>query len=242
MKSRSVEGLFQHPRLFSSIHVVLHNSGAVRNTLAIVVLSIVVGLSGCNRAHKPIAPAADLTPDEYNVFSGYVADTFSRRDKDGDSKQPAKLICLNTTQSGDDDLLPDENGHPVPWEKTAESLRQKAPALKQATIDSFRKANFQQASVHRSIRSPIDYELVTPAQLEPIFCKHCGFWPEYYKRFPGASGIVTWSRVGFNSDGTQALFYESYRCGDLCGTGRYMVMEKKNGSWMIGADIVVWVS
>jgi len=118
----------------------------------------------------------------------------------------------------------------------------KPPALKQTTIDSFRKANSQQASVHLSIRSPIDYELVTSAQLEPIFCKHCGFWPEYYKRFPGASGIVTWSRVGFNSDGTQALFYESYRCGDLCGTGRYMVMEEKNGSWMIGSDIVVWVS
>lgn len=106
----------------------MHNNGAVRNTLAIVVLSLVVGLSSCNRAHKPIGPAADLTPDEYNVFSGYLADTFSRRDdKDGDGKQATKLIVLNTTQSGDDDLLPDENGHPVPWEKTAESLRKKAP-------------------------------------------------------------------------------------------------------------------
>ena len=96
--------------------------------------------------------------------------------------------------------------------------------------------------LHRSLLFPIDYEVVTSAQLEPIFCKHCGDWPEYCKRFPGASGIVTWSRVGFNSDGTQALFYESYRCGGLCGSGRYMVMEKKNGSWMIGIDIVVWVS
>jgi hypothetical protein len=78
--------------------------------------------------------------------------------------------------------------------------------------------------------------------LEHIFCKHCGDWPEYNKRFPGASGITTWSRVGFNSDGKQALFYESYRCGGLCGTGRYMVMEKKNGTWVIGTEIVVWVS
>jgi len=54
--------------------------------------------------------------------------------------------------------------------------------------------------------------------------------------------MVTWSRVGFNADGTQALFYESYRCGGLCGTGRYMVMEKRSGGWVIGANIVVWVS
>jgi hypothetical protein len=215
----------------------------VRNRLSTVLLSlVVVSLSGCNRDHKPIAPAADLSVDECKVFSGYIADTFSRRRKEQDSKQPAKLVFLNTTNSGDDDLLPDENGHSVPWEKTAESLRKKAPSLQQATIDSFRKANSQQALLHRSISSPIDYEVVTSAQLEPIFCKHCGDWPEYYKRFPGAGGIVTWSRVGFNSDGTQALFYESYRCGGLCGSGRYMVMDKKNGSWMIGTDIVVWVS
>lgn len=226
-----------------SAQVVLHNWSAVRRTLATLLLSLVViGLSGCNRAHKPTAPVPDLTSDEYDVFSGYLADTFRKRDKGRDSQQPPKLVFLNMTQSGDDDLLLDENGHPVPWEKTAESLRKKAPALQQATVDSFRSQNLQPAFVHRSIRSPIDYELVTPAQLEPIFCTHCGFWPEYYKRFPGASGIVTWSRVGFNWDGTQALFYESYRCGGLCGTGRYMVIEKKNGSWVIGTEIVVWVS
>ena len=213
------------------------------NKLAIVLLLlVVVSLSGCNRAEDPKAPATDLSLEEYNVFSGYLADTFSRGRKEQDSKQPVKLVFLNTTQSGDDDLLRDENGHPVPWGKTAESLRKKAPALQEATIDSFRKANSRQAVLHRSVRTPIDYEVVTSAQLEAIFCKHWGDWPEYYKQFPGASGIVTWSRVGFNLDGTQALFYESFRCGGLCGTGRYLVMEKKNGSWMIGTDIVVWVS
>jgi len=220
---------------------VLHNCGAVRKTLAIALLSL-VGLSGCNRAHRPIAPAADLAPDEYNVFSGYLAGTFNGKEEERNSKRPAKLIFFNMTQSGDDDLLPDENGHRVPWEKTAESLRQKVPALQQATIDSFRKANSQQAFVRGSLRSPIDYELVNSAELESMFKKGGGDWLAYYKRYPGASGVVTWSRVGFNADGTQALFYESYRCGGLCGTGRYMVMEKKNGSWVIRTDVVVWVS
>jgi len=79
------------------------------------------------------------TLDEYSVFSGYMTDTFSKGRKEQDRKQPAKLIFLKMTSSGDDDLLPDEIGHPVPWEKTAESLRKNAPALQQATIDSFRK-------------------------------------------------------------------------------------------------------
>jgi hypothetical protein len=64
----------------------------VRKTIAIILLSLVVGLSGCNRAHRPIAPAADLKPDEYNVFSGYLADTFNEREEERKSKQPEKLI------------------------------------------------------------------------------------------------------------------------------------------------------
>jgi len=213
----------------------------MHKTLAIVLLSL-VALRTCNGADRPLAPAADLNPNEYHVFSQYLADTFSGRDQERDNQPPAKLIFCNITKSGDNDLLPDENGHPVPWEKTAESMRKKAPALQQATIDSFRKANEQQAFVHRSIHSPIGYELVDSIQLDSFFKKEGGSWPAYYKQYPHASGIVTWSRIGFNADGTQALFYESYRCGGLCGTGHYLVMEKKNGSWMIGADIVVWVS
>jgi hypothetical protein len=83
-------------------------------------------------------------------------------------------------------------------------------------------------------------ELVDSIQLDSMFKKNGGGWNAYYKRY--GSGMVTWSRVGFNADGTLALFYERYRCGGLCGTGRYMVMEKRNGGWLIGSNIVVWVS
>ena len=217
----------------------LHNSRTVRKTLVVALLSLVLGLCGCNRGRKLVAPASDLTADEYNLFSAYVTDLQGGKDKASESKQVAEIIVLNMTQSGDDDLLPDENGHPVPWGKTAESLREKAPALQQTTIDSFRKANFQQAFIRPSFRFPIDYQLVEQTQLDSIF-KNGDGWNVYYKRY--GSGIVTWSRVGFNADRSQALFYESYRCGGLCGTGRYMVMEKKNSGWVIGANIVVWVS
>jgi len=174
--------------------------GAMHKTLAIALLSLVVSLSGCNRAHRPLAPAADLNADEYNVFSQYLADTFSVREIRAGTARPAKLIFFNMTQFGDGGLLADENGHPVPWKKTAESLQKKAPALQQTTIDSFRKANVQQAFVHRSIHSPIDYELVDSTQLNSFFKEKGGYWLAYYKQYPDASGIVTWSRVGFNAN------------------------------------------
>jgi hypothetical protein len=102
--------------------------------------------------------------------------------------------------------------------------------------------NAQQASLRRSLHPSIDYELVTSAQLEPIFCYHCGFWPAYYKRFPGSQGLLTFSGVGFSADGTQAFFYFSNRCEGLCGTGDYVIMEKRDGRWVIQKEINTWVS
>jgi hypothetical protein len=177
---------------------------------------------------------------EYEVLTAWIEGRFKSKDRVG--KGMAKLVIFDTTNSGDDDLLPDENGRPIAWEKTAESLRKKDPALQQTVLDSFRHVNAHPAFLPRSLHLSIDYETVTSAQLDPIFCKHCGYWPAYYKQFPGSQGLLTFSGVGFSADGTQAFFYFSNRCGGLCGTGDYVIMEKHDGRWGIQKEIGMWVS
>jgi hypothetical protein len=173
----------------------------VPNPLTAILLSLVLALASCNRGHGPLALRPEIGAAEYEVLTAWIDATLN--DKDRVSKGIVKLVIFDTTQSGDDDLLTDENGRPIPWEKTADSLRKKDPALQQAALDAFRKVNAQQAFVHRSLHPSIEYELVTSAQLDPIFCKHCGYWPVYYKLFPRSSGLLTFSRVGFSADGTQ---------------------------------------
>ena len=187
--------------------------------LPILALTLIVGLSGCNRARRSIAP--DINAAEYDLFSGYLAYRF-----DGYQKNYLRLSFLNMTQSAEDDRTPFAEP-PVSWQQTAEFLRQKAPVLQQTTIDSYHKANTQQAFIGHSLRSPIDYKLVDSAERN-----------SYYERELCGDKVVTWSRVGFSADGTQALFYESDR-GRLCGTGRYIVMEKENGNWTMKKDIMV---
>jgi hypothetical protein len=187
--------------------------------------------------------AGELTPAEYDVLSAFIEGKITgQKTKERTSKDMVNIAMFNMTNSGDRDLLPDGNGRPVPWIETANSLLKKAPALQQATIEAFRKANSQQASLHRSFHSSLDYDLVDERQLEPIFKKGGGWWDAYYKQFPHAQGILTFSRVGFNSDATQALLYYSNRCGGLCGAGEYVVMVKRDGRWSIGTEIEMWVS
>jgi hypothetical protein len=119
----------------------------------------------------------------------------------------------------------------------AEILHKDSPALQQTTLDAFQQANTQQASLRRSFRLPIEYELVNSAQLESIFKNHGDGWLIFYRRFPGAQGVLTFSRAGFSADGTQALFYWSNSCGGLCGGSMFVVLEKRGGRWEIAQEL-----
>lgn len=180
-----------------------------------------------------------MRPAEYEVLSAYLSGKIGVKARDNKIRQ---IVIYDTTDSDDDHLLQDDNGQPITWEKQAESLRKRASILQQSTLNSYRRVNTNPVFLRRSLHSSVDYQFVSAAQLEPIFCYHCGFWPAYYKQFPGSQGLLTFSRVGFSADGTQAFFYYSNRCEGLCGWGDYVIMERHNGPWVIRQEIEMWVS
>jgi len=134
----------------------------------------------------------------------------------------------------------DGNGQPIPWAQTASSLKGEALNLRQTTVDAFREVNKQQATLHRSLHTVFDYDLVDSTQIDSVFKN--GGWHAYYERFPGSPGILGFSRVGFSADGAQALFFMSNSCGELCGGGEYVVMERRDGRWVIEKEIQTWMS
>lgn len=201
-----------------------------------ILLVVVVALTACNRSK---ATPGEFTANENDVVSAYVADVFANHKN---QLQASKIVILKTTSSGEDTLLPDENGRPIPWEKTADSLLRRAPSLQKTTVDAFRNANARQAILRPSFTPPVSYEIIDSAQLESAFKRNGGDWPAYYKQYPGSQGYATFSRVGFSADGTQALFFISNRCGALCGGGWYVVMEEQNGRWALLQEIHMWVS
>jgi len=204
-----------------------------------MLLMLLIASAACQK--HPTAP-------EYDALSAFIDSKFASR-KGVQPTEPTgngivRIVIFNTTESDQDgqNVRMDGNGQPIPWAQTAISLQSSVPTLKRTTIDAFRKVNRQQASLRRSLHPAIDYDLVDSAQLESIFKRGGGDWPAFYKRFPGSPGIMSFSRVGFSEDGTQALFYLSNHCGGLCGGGMYVVMEKRDGSWAIAKEIEMWIS
>jgi hypothetical protein len=67
-------------------------------------------------------------------------------------------------------------------------------------------------------------------------------WGEFYNQYPGSTGIIDVSRVGFNASRDKAFVYAGQMKGDLYGTGYCFTLEKKNGRWVVVDYEQVWIS
>ena len=68
------------------------------------------------------------------------------------------------------------------------------------------------------------------------------FWARFYKKYPNSSGLVFFSKVGFNDRHDQAFVYVGRTCGGLCGAGEYVLLNKVNGQWVVRDEEGLWVS
>ena len=58
-------------------------------------------------------------------------------------------------------------------------------------------------------------------------------WKIFYRTHPSAVGLFSFSRIGFDVEGKQALFYVEYSCGILCGDGYLVLVQFQSGQWKV---------
>jgi hypothetical protein len=96
-------------------------------------------------------------------------------------------------------------------------------------------SNLRSKKLQRSIALPAKYALMTDSEsaLYP--------YVTFSERFPNNYGYHTFTRVGFNRELTEAIFYTEHICG-LCGEGKYVYMLKLNSKWVLVGEATMWVS
>jgi hypothetical protein len=67
-------------------------------------------------------------------------------------------------------------------------------------------------------------------------------WSRFHQDHPGAQGLISISRVGFNSDKTVAVVYIGIQASVMRANGTCFLLAKKNGSWVIEHQDVIWFS
>ncbi len=155
------------------------------------------------------------------------------------------------------------NSDTEPWciRGRLDVLKEEWPKLKNETIDSLIVINRGTTSrLAERFSIPVDYELVSMQEFVKVLGDGMTFkadgasvgtgleqyasksdavepdWNNFDKVFPDAQGYLTFSRVGFDSEHTQALviFSNSYRCGGVRvtpGTRKIACFMKREGAW-----------
>jgi len=88
----------------------------------------------------------------------------------------------------------------------------------------------------------IPNELIAREEVAKFFETGGGGWEAFYKRYPGSLGLVSFSKVGFNSRHDQAFVYVAKTCHWLCGDGEYILLQKEGGQWMVKVVREIWES
>jgi hypothetical protein len=98
--------------------------------------------------------------------------------------------------------------------------------------------------------SMIPYVIVSHSDIRKLFPgpedgPH-GVWSRFYAAYPDSGGYHELSAVGFDPSRTKAIVYVSHACGNVCGEGKYQLMEKTPEGWRAvkrpGVPPCFWVS
>ena len=118
------------------------------------------------------------------------------------------------------------------WELQSDLVARIADNLKgvqTSTLTNFRQVIRETGVLERKFSLPVTYLVASRADIASGKVK-------------GDYGYLALSRVGFNGDGTQALFHIDHFC-PLCGGSGYVLMKKNIfGTWKIQMEFFTIVS
>jgi hypothetical protein len=186
--------------------------------IALLMLPLIV-LAAC-------APGGTSTPldDEYAVYAALIEDRYL--------KEGVDLIVIRDQTTV----------FPLGPDVTYEQVSQSVPALEEATYDDFLAVNEEPVPLDPSLDLGFDYTLVSLQDLEEFLGGGAWSYDAFYRRFPNSQGLMELSRVGFNSDHTQALVYVANQHALLGGEGYYLLLGKQDGAWQVDFELPLWIS
>jgi hypothetical protein len=115
------------------------------------------------------------------------------------------------------------------------------PDLPDDLLDSYFARNAQPAQLMDFLDLPVEVVALTQAELSALYNSE-NMWNTFPTIYPGAPGILTLSRAGFNRAGDQALLYVGLANGSLSGQGLIYWMVKQDGAWSVKDQVVIWIS
>ena len=172
-------------------------------------------------AGPTVTPPPEIEAEEYAVYSAMIQQNPVGFDLG------SSVLIRQQPVSGLDDL-----------ERTLENVR----PLPARLVDSYRSRNAEVYTLDPNLDVEMDYALMPEEEFKKVFLPKGSDWVRFHETYPEASGVVSFSRVGFGANEDEALVLMGYVCGDLCGAGGLYLLVKEEGGWKIQESLMVWMS
>jgi hypothetical protein len=204
---------------------------SVRWLLLSVTLAFLAVL-GAHLALRPNQQSADA--EQYKVLSAYVRPGLTGEAHDLGSSTGHIVIAARTTFS-----QPMMNSNKFQQYKalvfSTGHAKSNIRGLSLKLVFEFWAVNLKDIPLQRRFQLGAPYELANDEEMN--------LYPsaKFIARFPDSYGTLTFSRVAFNRDMTEAFFYTEHLCG-LCGEGKFVFMRNIAGKWSVADSASTWIS
>jgi len=186
-----------------------------------LLLALLLCSCGPGLPKATVTPPPGIEPEEYAVYSALI-----RQNPIGYNLGSFLVVRENTR--ADLDM----------FERTLENVHK----LPSSLVESYRSRNAAPYTLSPNLGIEQDYVLMPQEIFDQILGRKGARWTGFETKYPGASGFILFSRVGFNADGDQALVDMGYRCGDLCSAGGLYLLVKEDGDWKVQEALMAWQS
>jgi hypothetical protein len=220
------------------------NLGSLSTRLTVALLAFVSGLAADGAwsaatfrpVSKQLVPGINRTAaEEYSVYSSTINGTHNEDRFRMFVIRDRTIPCLRTGG----------------W-CSSQHITRLLPKLSDETLNDYLSQNNEpmRLSNYFSLKgSPVmlsDMELPeflvsskSRINLSPIPSKKIR-WGEFYQNFPLSPGLISLSRIGFNSEMNQALVYQETQGNDNGTWGRYHLLTKRTGRWVVDDTQEEW--
>jgi hypothetical protein len=124
--------------------------------------------------------------------------------------------------------------------ETLEHIRESTLGVGEDVLRDFRVKNAHPLQLENRFSFIGTIVLMGQEEFDSIFVGG-GVWDEFYERYPESNGIMTFSRVGFNSRFDEALVYIGHQSHFKDGAGYYVFLKKLRDGWTVGETTLAWI-
>ncbi len=179
----------------------------------------------------PLAPTAQAA-NSYSERELGVWSTLINHGLDAN----AKMVVLAEQTSGDPARL---GRDPAAVDGIVKQLE-----VPKSAFDDWQRRNARIDTIDATLTLNVSYQMLDAKTRKELFdgvVPGTG-WEHFFKRYPGAPGILRISHAGFDDTLSHALVYIEHECGAECGAGHlFHLTLRQGGGWEVKGGVTVWM-